>query len=436
MALLGQLSSGFGGRKLTRDIFYTLFSFAVLAASGLIINLVVTGLRDAAALGVFNQSYAIYILASQVAAFGLHYSIMRHAAVHDANPAERGQALGTAAAGALAGGALVGGLLYLGEPLLASLFDSDTTGRGIANAAFGLLLFPLNKVLLNYLNALRHMRAYSLLQSGRYITIMVLVSAAAATSLPIETAPLAFFAAEAVTTFAALAYLRGQGELRHWAYSRSWAGVHWRFGGKGLIAGMFAEFNSRIDVLIIGLFLSDRSVGIYSFAAMLADGLYQVLAMVRINFNPLLVRAMRDGDWAEASGLLRRSRRLLVPAMLVLSTLLVLAFWLLAARLLPGKGLMEGLPSLTILLSALVIVSSFVPFDNLLMVTGHPGYQTLQQLAMVSVNVAFGVLLLPSLGIEGVATGTALSYFAGATALVLMARRLIGWNLLANTFRN
>ena len=62
---------------------------------------------------------------------------------------------------------------------------------------------------------------------------------------------------------------------------------HLVFGFRGLGAGMFAEFNSRVDVLVIGFFLEDRAVGIYSFAAMLVDGIYHVLAMIRINFNPI-----------------------------------------------------------------------------------------------------------------------------------------------------
>jgi hypothetical protein len=47
---------------------------------------------------------------------------------------------------------------------------------------------------------------------------------------------------------------------------------------------------------MIGIFLPDREVGIYSFAAMMVDGMYHVLAMVRLNFNPVLVAAVRDSD--------------------------------------------------------------------------------------------------------------------------------------------
>jgi len=82
--------------KLSRDIAYSLCSFAVLALSGIVINITITALRDAAALGVFNLAYAVYIVASQIATWGLHYSVLRHGAYHAEDPGERAALLGEA----------------------------------------------------------------------------------------------------------------------------------------------------------------------------------------------------------------------------------------------------------------------------------------------------------------------------------------------------
>ena len=57
--------------KLAGDIAWTMGSLAVLATSGIMINLIIAGFRDAAALGAFNQAYAVYIVSSQIAVFGL-----------------------------------------------------------------------------------------------------------------------------------------------------------------------------------------------------------------------------------------------------------------------------------------------------------------------------------------------------------------------------
>lgn len=434
--MLKKLAERWRTQKLTRDIVFTLGSFAVLAVSGMVINLVVASSRDAAALGVFNQAYAVYIIASQLATLGLHYSVLRHGALHEHDAVQRGRMLFTAAACSLGLGAVAALLVgLLGAPVFSWAFDSATTGRAIAYSAGGLLLFSLNKVLLAYLNGLRRMKAFSILQALRYLVVMGVVTAVALSSLPIEMATLAFLVAEATTVAGALIYLARNGLAQHLHFDRSWLGQHIRFGAKGLAAGMFAEFNSRIDVLLIGVFLPDREVGIYSFAAMMVDGVYHVLAMVRLNFNPVLVSSLRDHDHDHACKLRQQSRRFVLPATLAMALFSVAVLWTISTYVVPQKGLLEGLPSLVILMTGLVLVSSLVPFDNLLMVSGHPGYQTLQQIATVSANVIFALMLLPVLGIAGAACGTALSYVAGISALLWFSQRIVGWNLLTNRFK-
>ena len=419
--------------KLSQDIAYSMGSFVMLAISGIVINVVVTACRDAAALGAFNLAYAVYIVMSQFAVWGIQYSVLRHSAFHKDSPVERGTMLCTAACMVTALGAVATLVLLLAEPLFARLFNSVQTGQAIHYAAFGLLLFPLNKVLLAYLNGLRAMRAFSVLQGLRYLMVMVTVCAVALSSWPIERAALAFIVAESVTVLACAAYLIHTGPVSTWTPSRQWVCTHFRFGTKGLLSGMFTEVNSRIDVLLIGLFLSDRATGIYSFAAMLVDGLYQVLAMVRINFNPMLVAFVRDGHWEQAQQLRRLAGRYVVPLTLVLSALLVLTYWAFTLWVMPGKGLAEGLASLLILLAGLNLIAMFVPFDNLMIVSGHPGLQATQQMASVVANALASAILLPLIGIEGAAIGTAVSYVTGIAVMMFFAERLLGWRLFANT---
>eukprot|EP00887_Chlorella_sp_A99_P004494 scaffold43.g4494.t1 len=308
----------------------------------------------------------------------------------------------TAAVCAIVMGIVAAAVVALAEPLFARAFSSVTTGAAIRNAALGLMLFPLNKVLIAYLNGLRRMKAFALLQALRYAAVMALVAAVAALPIPIEATTFCFFLAEGLTVILACAYIYHKKLVGTMRFTQAWLTRHYIFGTKGLAAGMFAEVNSRLDVLMIGFFLSDRATGIYSFAAMLVDGIYHVLAMVRINFNPMLVGALRDHDWTTAQQLRRQSHRIVLPATIVLSLGLVAAFYVFTAWIMPSsKGLLEGLPSLVILLAGLALVCFLVPFDNLLMVSGHPAYQTAQQLTLVGTNIAVAALMLPVFGMEG-----------------------------------
>jgi O-antigen/teichoic acid export membrane protein len=421
-------------RKLSVDIAFTVGSFAILAASGLAINMVITAIRDPESLGVFNRAYAAYVVASQVAVWGIHYSVLRHAAFHRDDAAERGAMLNTAAAASLVLGIASAAALWLAAPALQGA-SSQASVEAMRYASLGLALFPLNKVLLAYLNGLRGMKTFSALQSLRYVMIMAGVCAVALSDRPIAEAMLAFPATEAALAALTLAILSARGLLGGVRPSARWLGNHLRFGTKALVSGMFAELNSRLDVLLIGFFLDDRSTGIYSFVAMLADGLYHMLAMVRINFNPMLVSIVRDGAWEHAARLRRYSLRWVVPGVAIGSLLVAAGAFVLDRWIMPGKGIAEGMPSLGILLLALNLVAALVPLDNLLLVSGHPGFQTLQQLAALASNLVVTLALLPHVGIAGAALGTAAYYLVGMAMLVLLARRVLGWNLLAGTHR-
>jgi len=422
--------------KLTRDITWSMGSFFILAISGIVINIVVAASRDAAALGVFNLAYAIYIVASQLAIWGIHYSVLRHAAYYHDDDQQRGAMFFTAVVVSLLLGLLAASILYGVAPFLQTLFHSRDAGSAIMLAAFGLALFPLNKVLLAYLNGLREMKVFSILQAIRYLTVMVGVSAFAASSAPIAYTTLSFLIAEIVTALGAALVIQRHALAGRLRFSGVWTKTHFVFGSKGLAAGMFAEFNSRIDVLLIGYFLTERATGIYSFAAMLVDGLYHVIAMVRINFNPVLVAAVKETQWPSAQNLMRQTRRFIVPGVWALALCIALAYWVLAVFILPSKGLMEGMPSLLVLLFGLGLACCWIPFDNLMVVSGHPGYQAMQQMGAVCVNTLVAVLLVPHIGLEGAAIGTALSYTCNVLLLIVFVRRQLGWNLLSNSVRS
>lgn len=426
-------------RKLSGDILWTLGSFGVLAASGLVINVAVAGFRDAAALGVFNLAYAVYIIVSQVAVLGVHYSVLRAAAQYHGDLWERSAMLLAAVALSLALGSAFGAAVFAGGGFFAALFDSEESGRAISYAGLGLCFFAVNKVLIAYINGLRHMRAFSVLQAMRYVIVMSWVSGVAASTLPFELSGLAFIAAEVSTTVAALLYVvRVRAVSAAWSGEkvRSWLRRHLSFGIRSAPSGMFLEVNTRVDALVIGVFLSEREVGIYTFAATLVDGLYHVLAMIRVNVNPILVAAWRDASWAGPQRLLTRTKQLLLPVMVILAGLALMGYYVLGEHVLGPGEVMEGVGPLVILLLGLTLVAPFVPFDNLLLATGHPGFQTLQHLTVVLVNLALNLALVPVVGMVGAAGGLAAGYLVGTGVLLVLADRMVGWNLTSNTVRS
>jgi O-antigen/teichoic acid export membrane protein len=51
-----------------------------------------------------------------------------------------------------------------------------------------------------------------------------------------------------------------------------------------MMSGFILDLNSKIDIIILSLFVGQEEIGIYSFAAMFAEGYYQ-FALVFRNLN-------------------------------------------------------------------------------------------------------------------------------------------------------
>ena len=160
---------------------------------------------------------------------------------------------------------------------------------------------------------------------------------------------------------------------------------------------------------MLSVFVNDEIVGIYSFAAMLIEGLYQVPAVVRSAVNPVLVhllQAQNKGDLA------RFGRRVMVSCLFIFTSCALPALFILPflAPYLPNDLVSRAYPVFTVLLLGLAIYASFIPLEYLLMQAGQPGWQSMLMSLNILINAGLNLSLIPLFGIEGAALATAISF--------------------------
>ena len=417
--------------KLSRDIIYSLVSFGVLATTGVLINLAITAYSGVESLGVFNIAYAFYILSSQIAVWGIHNSVLRYTAFFKDRPKILSIQLISGSCIVLITGSICSLVIYITSPFTKGIFNSAETSLAIKYASYGLILFPINKVLLNFLNGLRMMRAYATFQSLRYVTILAVIIYLLKTKHSAAHLTYSFIVAE-LTTFAfVLIFLIRFSLLPIKKISTFWFKKHLKFGNQGLFSSLFVEFNSRIDVLMIGVFMSDKMTGIYSFAAMFIDGLYHVLSMLRINLNPIIVTSFKTGKFTELKGIIASLKKY-VPLVMIILTMIIFSLYLfIGSYLLKEEDIKIGIIILFVLMFGLILVSPFIPFEQTLMMAGYPNLQKGQQLFMVVVNIVLAVCLIPTIGIYGAAVGTACSYLANIIFMSYFSKCKLGFSFFA-----
>lgn len=416
------------GGKFQSAALWNFASVGVLALAGLALNLGIPSAFDAAAFGVYNQVWAAYIVFSQAAVVGIDRSTLRALAERPGEPARARAVVAGALVPAVSLAAGVSLLFWTLRAPLAAWLESPGVAEGIEAATPGLFFFALNKVGLAVVNSAHRMRAFALYTSLRYASMVAGLGVVVAAGLDSSRVAFLFTFAEGIL-FVPLAIeigrvlLRrdGDGKQASW---REWSREHLRYGVKSVGSGMLLELNSRADVLMLGLFLADSAVGIYSFAAFVAEGVFQVLVALQNVYNPVLAEHLGARRIAELEALARKARRWTYAAFSGIALLALAAFPVLVALL--GKPeFSDGWLPLALILLGMTAASGYMPFAQTLLMGNRPGWHTGMMTSIVLVNVAGNAALIPPFGLAGAAAATGLCLVYSAFALrALVARQL------------
>lgn len=396
-------------KKFGRDLMWSYISFAILAISGILINLIIARRYGSDVLGVFNQVFAIYTIASQFAVGGIHYSVLKEVAglAHDSR--RRGEAGCSAILAVLLVGAPIASLIFLLSGVIGKLMNSYEVGAAMALAAPGLAFFALNKVLLGIFNGLRRMREFAIGQATRYLLMISYVLVVASLDLPGYWFGATFTVAEVLLACVLLVMV-----VPHVPLARGpaiWNDLkgHILFGLKGFMSGVIRGCYNHIDVVMLGLFMSDHMVGLYSFASMLAEGFYSLLGVVRNNVNPILVQLLKENRLDEIRSMVFKLQRYVYVVIAGLGGLLLGLYGPAIHFFFGNSEFLQSWSVLAIIMVGLFFCSGYVPFDFILLQAGQPGHHTLFTSMNLGSIILLNILLIPLLGIHGAAMAKALT---------------------------
>ncbi len=418
--------------RFTRDVIWNIGSLAILGLGGILINTIVMACRGPQALGIFNQVFAFYIVISQIAVGGLQFSVLKHCSYNQDNFNECAAIASSALLLVAFAGIVICAILYGLSGIIGKILDSSYVALGLKYAIPGLFFFALNKVMLMILNGLRSMRAFAVFQSLRYILIMACISVLIILGYPGSHLPLSLTFAELILFMMLTLYINIY--LFHFRFSLSseiqkWFRRHISFGGRGFLSGILAEMNTRVDVLMLGYFMSDTIVGIYSFASTFAEGFAQIPNVIRQNVDPIAGKYFLAGKREKLSEIAKKIRHTFYPLMSVAGCVLVAVFPFIIRFVAPSGESTSSWGIFVILVCGIVLASSYRPFVGMLIQGGRPGTFTLLVMGSVVGNALLNVLLIPLLGMYGAAIATATIYVLEVLALIALVRTLFGVKL-------
>lgn len=409
-------------------------SFLVLGLSGVGIHILIGRSYDVQVLGQFNSALAFYLVGAQVGSLGTYLAILHFFStpLDTLDPEKAWRILCTANGIALLGSIGIIALSFVLYGIFPGIFGANTdTARMILSASLGIPFFCINKNLLAFLNAQNHINSYFSLQGFRYILLLAIILGMVLAGFSPIWLGHVFWICEGILFLiaAGIVFL-----LTRAYFTIAWAtraiAFSWRESKvighslKGLPGGMVQELAVRVDIFMLTYLVEPFQVGLYSVAAMVAEGLNQVTGLVRDQLSPEIGRLYFEQKFKALGELIRKTilygyLLLFVPGVLAVALFPDIAAWLFAN---PGLRL-AGLP-FAILMAGLYLSS---PYHFLFYAPNQMGQPiVLTWIVTISTlcNLLLNRVLIPYLGIAGAATATALSWLLAFVLLWAWLRKM------------
>jgi O-antigen/teichoic acid export membrane protein len=282
---------------------------------------------------------------------------------------------------------------------------------------------------MNIVNGANHMRTFAVLQSARYVAMMISLIVFMSAGWPSHLLAVIITISEFSLLLLTIPCANRVVSLLS-QFHKGWARHHLSFGLRGAFAGAVTELNTRIDVIVIGAIMSERWAGIYSVALLAFEGASQVIVAIRYNLNPRLTKFVTEHAVDDFRSFARRVIFMMTLLMFAVSAAAAIAYPFFVEWIMGDASYMAAFPALCIMLAAQTVTSGFVAMNMLLIQGNKPGAQSMYMVLVLAANLFGNILLVPIYGMSGAAIATGISFFVSAVALAVLARKHFGLSFL------
>nr|WP_321258577.1 polysaccharide biosynthesis C-terminal domain-containing protein [uncultured Pseudodesulfovibrio sp.] len=380
---------------------------------------------DRAVLGTFNLSYFFFIITGQIAAFGIQNAALYYVPLVTDNIAAKCRVGTTVILLVALVSPCISICLYFSSDFFSILFSIPQLNYALKVVACACPLFALNKVILNYLNGLQKILAYSIFSGLRIIILCLCIIAAVLKGIDSDHLALVFPVTEAILATIMFIYCLKCHLFALPHLDLGTIGETLKFGFKSLPIGIIHEVNTRVDVVMLGFFLTESSIGIYTLPAITIESILLIGYTVRRSMDPILTRLFSTGNMNEISKIIRFCTTKGVLASAALTTLASAAFCVVVTYIPSLSEYTESMIYLVYLAPGAIIWGALLPVSGFFIQTGSPQVQTFLIATQITLNATLNAILIPWLGTQGAAMGTGSSLLLFSALFVFLLKRAL-----------
>lgn len=391
-------------KKFAFDIGWVFISSIIALGLGFVLRMFI-GRISTGDLGIYSLIMLLLSLSRLIGGFGVKSSIVKFGAEKDSKRLFNHTLVLTIILGILSSLAL-----FILSPFIENFFDTDMAYY-ILLLALALPFVFIYDSLLGILNGARKMNMYAF-----GIILQNLVFVAFAIFAIINGGGLDQIVLALVLSFIVSTGLLGAYHAMNWGFSisRETMVADWKsllsFGSKIFVSNVVNLFNYQIDLILIGFFMTNSDVGIYSVAYVLVRFFWVIPQSIQTITYPATSELWSKGRFRKAQGMCNKSLRL-SAVILVLGGIFTYLFGQDFIILMFGLDYQTSYWPLLILLPGTIAIGVAKSIGSSLAGIGRPEISMNISFVAAAINTVLNLILIPERGIEGAALATSFTLF-------------------------
>ncbi|HNP32559.1 MAG TPA: polysaccharide biosynthesis C-terminal domain-containing protein [Flavobacterium sp.] len=305
---------------------------------------------------------------------------------------------------------LMGTIMFFSFPLLSNIYDNFLLDDFRFNLILSTVFIAINRVLFSELNASKKFATIGKLYIAKSAVYLLILTLMMLKIIDFKQYVNCQLLVPELIIYLYYAFI----VIKHFSISNDFQPFRYfkrdmYFGIKSIWGTIFLEASTKVDVLMLGVFVSPEKVGIYSIISMISDLFLNISTAIRTFINPDITLNFINNRQNFIKFIIQKvkfSYQILLPII----ACIIFSFYTVTNFIPKYYMYKEGFFALVLLCMFLALVSGFIPLMLTFGQIGKPNLQSINFLVLFLANVLLNYLLIPLYGIEGASIATGLSY--------------------------
>lgn len=310
-------------KKFGKDTIWLLLSQIALIFSAFGTNVLIGAKMSAADLGIFNLSLSYYSVFSVVFSFGLNITTIQKISANVEGIIKERKIFTSNVFVTLVFSTTLTLLLILILKSFPNLFGKGIDfNNNLITCLIALPFFNLNKVFMSFYSGKRNQKLFSIFRFFRWILIFSIVLIFIVLKFDISIILYVFLITEFLLFIANLF-------LKHDFYYKLYSSIikeNLIFGVKSYVTDIVTELNDKLDIIIVGFFITNTELGVYSFVIFFAKSLYMFPGIMQQNFSPIISTLWVKNEMENIKGHIKNVRKINFLVILLQLIVILIAY--------------------------------------------------------------------------------------------------------------